>query len=150
MTGNYCHVILLAVISILFCEKNMDNDKIRKIKNYVIIAVCVISVAVSAINYLKPHEKQSASEYIVFYNNEQANAQTSTDNNESVNQEGKISINKATKEELLSLPGIGETKANAIIEYRNAYGGFVSIDEITEVKGIGEATLAKFRDKITL
>ncbi len=62
---------------------------------------------------------------------------------------GKININTATAAELDSLPGIGETKANAIIEYRNSHGGFKSIDDLDNVKGIGPATIEKFRDKIT-
>lgn len=62
----------------------------------------------------------------------------------------RININTATKEELMELDGIGEVKAQAIIDYRTQYGDFVSIDELTEVKGIGEKTLEKNRDRITV
>ena len=61
---------------------------------------------------------------------------------------GKININTASKEELETLTGIGPTKADAIIEYRNAYGGFVSVGEITSVKGIGDGTFEKIKDQI--
>lgn len=134
----------------------MTDEKIKKIKNTAIVIVCVVSVILSAVNYFRPHEKESASEYIVFYETAETSkaAEKQISSAEEKHTEdkpdGKLSINKATKEELMNLPGIGETKAKAIIEYREAYGGFLSIEEITEVKGIGEATLNKFKDRIKL
>lgn len=56
-----------------------------------------------------------------------------------------ININTATMEELMTLPYIGEVKAKAILEYRNAYGPFKSVEELLNVKGIGEKTLEKLR-----
>lgn len=61
---------------------------------------------------------------------------------------GKININTATVSDLMTLDGIGEVKAKAIVEYREQNGFFKSIDDITLVKGIGEKTLEKNRDKI--
>lgn len=61
-----------------------------------------------------------------------------------------ININTASKAELMQLSGIGEVKAQAIIDYREKYGGFLTIDEITLVSGIGEKTLEKNRDRITV
>ena len=63
-------------------------------------------------------------------------------------QDVKIDLNTASSEELQTLKGIGPTKAQAIIDYRNRYGGFTCIEEITEVKGIGEKTFEKIRDQI--
>ena len=62
---------------------------------------------------------------------------------------GKININTATAEQLTELNGIGEVKANAIIEYRNNFGNFISLEEIMNVKGIGEKTFEKIKDYIT-
>lgn len=62
----------------------------------------------------------------------------------------KISLNNASKEELMTLNGIGESKANAIIEYRNTNGSFKNIEEITNVKGIGNSIYEKIKDKLTL
>ncbi|MDF0728558.1 helix-hairpin-helix domain-containing protein [Cytobacillus sp. S13-E01] len=62
----------------------------------------------------------------------------------------KISINKATIVELQTLPGIGEAKAMAIIEFRERNGPFKSVDDLLQISGIGEKTLEKFRDKISV
>lgn len=62
----------------------------------------------------------------------------------------QLNINTASLEELDSLPGIGPAIGQRIIDYRNNVGGFKSVEEITQVSGIGEATLAKFKDQITV
>ncbi|MEI6144295.1 MAG: helix-hairpin-helix domain-containing protein [Candidatus Berkelbacteria bacterium] len=63
---------------------------------------------------------------------------------------GKININTATAAQLDSLPGIGPTYSQRIVDYRNTNGPFSSIDKIQNVKGIGEKTFAKFKDLITI
>jgi len=62
----------------------------------------------------------------------------------------KININTAGSAQLQRLPGVGPSKAQAIIDYRDANGGFSTIDEIKRVKGIGDATFNGFRDNITV
>lgn len=61
----------------------------------------------------------------------------------------KININTATKEELTTLTGIGESKANSIIEYRKT-NQFKSIEELKNVSGIGEALYESIKDSITV
>ncbi len=62
---------------------------------------------------------------------------------------GKVNINTADEAALTSLKGIGKTKAKAIIDYRQKNGPFKSVDDLKNVKGIGDKTLAKLRDQIT-
>ncbi len=59
-----------------------------------------------------------------------------------------IDLNSASEEELCTLKGIGPAKAKAICEYRENYGGFVCIEEIMEVKGIGAGTFQKIKEDI--
>lgn len=65
-------------------------------------------------------------------------------------QNKKVSINNGTKEELMTLSGIGEAKANAIIEYRNANGPFKTLEDIINVSGIGKEAFEKIKDNIEL
>lgn len=60
----------------------------------------------------------------------------------------KIDLNTATAAELETLSGIGESRAAAIVAYREEHGAFQSVEELLEVPGIGEATLEKVRDMI--
>ncbi|MGI8383278.1 helix-hairpin-helix domain-containing protein [Robertmurraya sp. P23] len=62
--------------------------------------------------------------------------------------EGKININKATSDELQNLPGIGPSKADAIIAYREENGLFQTIDDLKLVTGIGDKTFEKLQDQI--
>jgi competence protein ComEA len=64
---------------------------------------------------------------------------------------GKINLNTADAPTLQrELSGIGETKAKAIVAYRDTHGAFASVDELLEVKGIGESILEKNRDKLSI
>ena len=61
-----------------------------------------------------------------------------------------VNLNSASKEELMLLKGIGEKKAEAIIEYRNTVGDFKAVEELTEVKGIGAKLLEKNASMLTI
>lgn len=75
------------------------------------------------------------------------NENNSNDKNEA---NGKVSLNKATLDELMTLDGIGEKKAQAIINYRNKNNGFKTVEELLEVDGIGSTTYEKIKDRLTL
>lgn len=61
-----------------------------------------------------------------------------------------ININEADQVTLASLDGVGESKAAAIIEYREANGPFASVQDLSQVSGIGEKTLEKNADRLTV
>ncbi|WP_170289318.1 helix-hairpin-helix domain-containing protein [Metabacillus lacus] len=70
---------------------------------------------------------------------------------ESAGEEKKtVNINAASQEELQSLTGIGPAKAGAIIQYREEHGGFVSIEDIKKVSGIGEKSFEKLKENIAV
>ena len=133
---------------------------IKFAKNAVIIVFC----AVCALGNLYGHLKKApdGSNNIIFFNisgqNEIITGNTETppigmqDGNTTIAEpeDGSIDINNAGVEELMLLPGIGEVKAKAIIEYRESYGGFKALEEIMEVKGIGQSTFDKIKHMIKL
>ncbi|MGL4589356.1 MAG: helix-hairpin-helix domain-containing protein [Mycoplasmatales bacterium] len=61
-----------------------------------------------------------------------------------------VNLNTATELELMTLPGIGEGRAKAIIEYREKSGNFQTIDDLKNVSGFGESTFEKLKDAITV
>ena len=61
-----------------------------------------------------------------------------------------VNLNTATPEQLDTLPGVGPATAAAIVEYRDANGGFGSVDELDQVPGIGAGRLADLRDRVTV
>ena len=63
---------------------------------------------------------------------------------------GKINLNTATAAQLDTLPGIGTAYATRIIDYRTQHGGFKSIEELKNVKGIGDKTFEKLADLVTI
>ena len=62
----------------------------------------------------------------------------------------KVNINTAGKEELMTLTGIGETRAEAILAYRQETGGFQTPEDLMQVEGIKEKTFEKLKDQITV
>lgn len=94
-------------------------------------------------------QKQNSSDYSSNDGEKPSGASSSeqASNNKVV---GKININKASIEDLDTLPGIGEKTAQKIIDYRKEHGGFKTIQEIMEVSGIGEAKYNQIKNLILL
>jgi competence protein ComEA len=63
---------------------------------------------------------------------------------------GKVNINTADEAALTSLKGIGSVKATAILEYRQKNGPFKTVDDLAKVKGIGDKTVSKLRDQLSV
>ena len=89
-----------------------------------------------------PKEGEEVSENIGLVNGGES-GQTSEE-------EGKVNLNQASKEELMTLNGVGEKKAEKIIEHREENGSFKSIEEIKNVNGFGEKTFESLKSSITI
>lgn len=61
-----------------------------------------------------------------------------------------VNLNTCTYEDLVSIDGIGDTKAQAILEYRDYLGGYTNVSQLKEIKGIGDSTFAKIEPYVTV
>lgn len=64
--------------------------------------------------------------------------------------DGKVHLNRATAEDLETLPGVGPVLAERIVEYREQHGPFTTVEDLLDVPGIGEAKLAVLRDQVVV
>lgn len=72
-------------------------------------------------------------------------------NSSSVKQVAEIvHLNQATAEQLQILPGVGPALSERIVDYRTEHGPFNSVEQLTEVKGVGEAKLSKIKSQLTV
>lgn len=100
-----------------------------------------------------PNKNEKISQYIIGKNGETMNDNSANTGNESTsyNKEGaKVNINTATQNELDGLPGIGPALAQRIIDFREENGNFKSIEDIQNVKGIGNSKFDEIKDKIVV
>ena len=119
----------------------------------------------AALELVNQAEALNDGQQIRIFTQEEARQQAETgaalDNSQMTNQETDISgennssaelvnLNRADKSALMTLTGIGETRADAILAYRETHGGFSSVEELMQVEGIKEKTYEKLKDKITV
>lgn len=78
---------------------------------------------------------------------EQAQAHFTESKTRQTRRSGPVDLNRAGYRELLTLPGIGPTRARAILEYRSENGNFQAVSDLDHVKGIGPSTLARLADR---
>lgn len=95
-------------------------------------------------------EKMKDGQQIIVPSKKQVTKKETTDATAIQSSSGKININTASAEELKTLSGIGESKANDIISYREEHGSFKSPEDIMKIQGIKEGIYNKIKDKITI
>lgn len=98
--------------------------------------------------YLNQAEKVSDGQQIVVPSKKDIVEQTENMQTAQTENDGRVNINTASKEELMTLNGIGEVKAEAIIRYREEKGAFHSIEELKEIEGIKDGVFHKVKDQI--
>ena len=118
-------------------DMTIDWNRLRK---GLLILFCAAAAAGSARGYVLG---SASEEPAVLYEDPPERAETVLP---VTPQETRIDLNTATLEELCTLKGIGPVKAQAILDYRDNYGGFVCVEELLEVKGIGESTYSNIKD----
>ena len=94
-------------------------------------------------------EKISDEQKIRILTQEEA-AEMQTESCKETDTPGRINLNTATAEELMTLPGVGQSKADSILAYRTEHGGFTATDEIMNISGIKQGVFEKIKDRITV
>lgn len=94
-----------------------------------------------------PNKNEKISQYIT---GNSGNNGTEENNNINSKEDKKVNINTANQSELDSLPGIGPSIAQKIIDYREENGNFKTIEELQNVKGIGDAKYEEIKDRVTV
>ena len=135
--------------------ENADTSVLNLSKKVVDEMVIIVYSYDEVANFTETLEKEKAEQEACLNQNEITNDACIEDDNttstsEVIDGSIKVSINTATLEELMQLPGIGETKANAIIEYRIKVGSFKNIEELKEVNNIVDSTFDNINKNITI
>lgn len=99
---------------------------------------------------LNQAERLSDGQKIHVYTKEEAAEGLVPTEESSSTSDGKVNINTASTEELTSLKGIGQTRAESIVAYRQEHGAFAAVEDLKAVSGIGDATYQKIADAITV
>lgn len=89
-------------------------------------------------------------DHIYIYSKNDSGTQISSSSQLSSSEGGKVNLNTATKDELKTVPGIGDVTAQKIIDFREKNGGFKTIDDLKKIDRIGEKTFEKFKDKVDI
>ena len=101
-------------------------------------------------DYWNLAEVLSDGQMICFPTKEEASERQKSREEEDAVSDGKVNINTAGKEQLMTIPGVGETRAAAILAYRSDHGAFSNTEEIMQVSGIKDALYARMREYITV
>ena len=97
-----------------------------------------------------PNKKEEITEYITMSSGDNLLIEGNNTSNTNERKEIKVNINTANQDELDTLPGIGPSIAQRIIEYREENGNFTKIEDLQNVKGIGDAKYEEIKDNVTV
>ncbi len=97
-----------------------------------------------------PNKNEKITEYITVSSGNNVIVEENKNSESTEGKENKVNINTANQSELDSLPGIGPSIAQRIIEYREENGNFQKIEDLQNVKGIGDAKFSDIKDNVTV
>ncbi len=133
--------------------KNADTTTInlsKKVSSEMVIYIPKKEEVIKTTTNTTVTKDQEIPNDAVVSDNNKFNSSISKDNNTQIPNRTLVNINTATIQELTTLNGIGDAKAQDIIDYRTLNGNFKTIEDIKNVSGIGEALYAKIKDYITV
>lgn len=99
-------------------------------------------------NVSETEEPTSTNVYVYIYPKEGYESVVTSESIDVADYSGKINLNTASVSELMNLPGIGESKAEAIISYRSEKGTFSKVEDLMQIPGIKEGVYSKIKDLI--
>lgn len=137
--------------------RDWEEDRIRKGKQMVLLAALAVLTTVFSLGFFfgrrsLPYEIAVQTEYAVQSQPVQETTvpQESSQENEAAEETNIVDLNTASLEELMTLPRIGQTLAQRILDYRAQYGKFSAPEQLMDVDGIGETTYEGLKDLITV
>ncbi len=136
-------------------EKGMSFLSFTPQETKAVIFLVVILLAGSGVTLYKKYNPDFAPELLLKESNYSTQKRIQpvissaiSENQTAQTLDGKVNLNTATLKELDRLPGIGQELGKRILDYRQSKGRFSSIDELTEVRGIGQKTFEKLKDLV--
>lgn len=117
---------------------------------YYALSMPKISVSQVSSIHISSEDISENSSYAGNVSPQKETSQGSSENDTSSTVNYPLNLNSCTAEELMSISGIGEVKANHIIEYREYLGGYTSVEQIKNIKGIGDGVYEKVSPYLTV
>jgi competence protein ComEA helix-hairpin-helix repeat region len=146
---NLARVVYDSMVIVIYSKDEVTKFEEVKAKEVVKEAECkIVNTVINNNACTNVNDKNTGNVDVITKNdNDKADGNDKDVINKNID---KISLNTATKEQLMTLSGVGESKADLIIKYREDNGGFKNIEELMNISGIGEATFEKLKDSITI
>lgn len=118
----------------------------------IIVGAIILYIALSQPKVVSKTEPSESASAVITVDESVLTAENSSSSSAKVEKDENavVNINTCTPEELMQIPGIGESKANAIVAYRNVIGSYSSTEEVKNISGFGDKFYESIKDNITV